>query len=253
MLIRRRLILCALLSTPGAVPAILRAQNQNPDPRPVTIVVARDSNAWMNRFSGAVGAVQMRPVGEFRQYVGLSYGVDGNVLFRLDHDGAIALRADLAWIDYGEESHRTALSETVGGRVQVDVNTTNQILVFGVGPQVTMPRGAIRPYTGATLGLTHFFTVSDVKGDYDQGTIASTTNYRATKLAWTSNAGLYVPLRYGVTPILLDVGVTYVASGRLSYLRPGGIVDLPNGQIALNTVTSSTRFLACRIALKFGR
>src|SRR5262249_28645711 len=162
----RRLILCVLLAT-GAVPATMRAQNQNPDPRPVTVTIAGDSNAWANRFSGAVGAVQMRPVGEFRQFVGLSYGVDGNLLFRLDRDGAIALRADLAWIDYGEESHRAPLSETVGGRVQVDVNTTNQILVFGLGPQVTMPRGAIRPYAGATFGLTYFFTVSDVKGGSD--------------------------------------------------------------------------------------
>jgi hypothetical protein len=137
--------------------------------------------------------------------------------------------------------------------VQVDVKTTNQILLFGFGPQLSAPSGIIRPYTGATFGLTHFFTTSGVEGSDDSYGFAHTTNHRTTKLAWTGSSGLYVPLRHGTTPVLLDLGIRYVGSGRLSYLRKGSIVDLADNRIAVDTVTSETRFLTYRVGVKIGR
>lgn len=253
----RPLRLSFFVAMTALAPLALGAQNPNDNRPPPDVNIEADSGSWGDRFgrrmSGSVGLVQMRPVGEFRQYVGLSYGVGGDALFRLDRRGMLALRSELAWIDYGEESKRVPLSSTIGGRVLVDVKTTNQILLFGFGPQVSAPSGYIRPYTGATLGFTHFFTTSGVEGSDDTFDFGNTTNHRTTKLAWTGNSGVYIPLHYGRTPVLLDVGVKYVASGRLSYLRRGSIIDLPDNGVALDKVTSETRFLAYRVGVKIGR
>lgn len=255
---KTRLLMSSAL-TAAAMWSPLRASAQNPneDRPPIRIGPESASVSWgdriARRLSGSIGVVQMRPVGEFKQYVGLSYGVAGDAMFRLDRRGVIALRAEVGWIDYGEESKRVPLSSTIGGRVQVDVKTTNQILVAGFGPQLTVPSGILRPYVGATVGLTDFFTTSGVEGPDDNYDFANTTNHSMAKVAWTSNAGLYVPLHYGSTPVLLDLGVRYVASGRMSYLRKGGIVDLADNRIALNPTTSETRFLAYRIGIRLGQ
>ena len=204
------------------------------------------------RFSGSVGALQMRPIGEFRDYVGLAYGAGSNALFRLDDRGIVSLRADLGWFGYGRESKRVPLSPTVGGRVMVDVETTNQIVMFTVGPQLAAPSGFVRPYVGASGGLTHFFTTSGVNGASDEWDFANTENFHSTKLSWIGNAGTYVPLRVRQVPLMLDLGVTYVAGGRRSYLRRGSIIDNADGTIQLNPVHSDTRFLAYRVGVKFG-
>jgi hypothetical protein len=257
MSIARLLPLSVVLAVASLMPRDARGQNSADVPPPVTVDAGTDSGSWAHRLgrrlSGSVGLVQMRPVGEFRQYVGLSYGFAGDAFLRLDRRGILALRAELGWIDYGEESKRVPLSPTVGGRVQVDVKTMNQILLFAVGPQVSATSGFIRPYTGATVGLTHFFTTSGVDGADDTFGFANTTNFGTTKLAWTGHSGVYIPLHYGKTPVLFDIGVRYVGSGRLSYLRPGSIVDQPDNRIDVSPITSETRFLAYRIGVKFGR
>lgn len=253
----RRLRFSALVAAATLSPLPANAQNPNNEGPPINIVAESASGSWADRIgrrlSGSIGVLQMRPVGEFRQFVGLSYGVGGDALLRLDRRGFLALRTELGWIDYGEESKRVPLSPTIGGRVQVDVKTTNQILLFGFGPQLSLPSGFIRPYTGATFGLTHFFTTSGVEGSDDSFDFANTTNHSTTKVAWTGNSGLYVPLHYGETPVLLDVGVRYVGSGRMSYLRKGSIVDLGDNRIGVTTITSETRFLAYRVGVKIGR
>lgn len=254
MSLMRRLSLGLALPA-AALVSPLAAQTAE-DSLPVTSTET-DTSSWADRLghrlSGSIGMLQMRPVGEFRQYVGLSYGVGADVLLRLDRRGILAVRTELGWIDYGEESKRVPLSPTVGGRVQVDVKTMNQILLVSIGPQLSVTSGFIRPYSGATLGLTHFFTTSGVEGADDDYGFARTRNFGTTKLAWTGHSGVYIPLRYGKTPVLLDVGVRYVGSGRLSYLRPGSIVDQPDNRIAISPITSETRFLAYRIGVRLGQ
>jgi hypothetical protein len=244
----RSLTLAALMALVSA-PRDVQAQNA-----PITLGSADTglSSRIARRFSGSAGALQMRPVGEFRQYVGLAYGVGGNALFRLDDRGIFSLRADLGWLGYGRESKRVPLSPTVGGRVMVDVETTNQILLFTVGPQFAAPSGFLRPYVGASGGLTHFFTTSGVNGASDEWDFARTENFHSTKLSWIGNAGAYVPLRIRRLPIMLDLGVTYVDGGQRSYLRRGSIIDNADGTIQLNPVHSDTQFLTYRVGVRFG-
>jgi hypothetical protein len=74
----------------------------------VTTAVAQDSsscgciiirkqgepNAFERHSSGTLSFIQSRPQGVLGQNIGLGYGIDGAYLFRLDHAGAFALRAD---------------------------------------------------------------------------------------------------------------------------------------------------------------
>jgi opacity protein-like surface antigen len=202
------------------------------------------------RSSGSVSLIQTRPQGAFAKNIGFGYGVNGAYLLRLDRAGVLSIRADIGVVDYGNESERTALSETVGGRVQVNVRTTHYIVPMSVGPQLTWPVGYLRPYINAGLGGQAFFTESRVEQADGGSEIASTTNHSAFAAAWTTGAGVYVPLRTGAMKVQLDIGMQYVNGNRSQYLAPGSIADLPGGQIKISPLESSTHMMVVRLGAR---
>lgn len=204
------------------------------------------------RSSGSISIIQTRPQGAFGKNVGFGYGLNGAYLLRLDRAGILSMRADVGVVDYGNESKRVALSETVGGRVQVDVRTTHYIVPVSIGPQLTWPAGLVRPYVNAGLGGQALFTESRVDGTDGGLDIASTTNYSAVAAAWTVGAGVYVPIRTAALSVQLDIGMQYVNGNRSQYLAPGSITDLPGGQIKISPLESNTHMVVVRIGARIG-
>src|SRR4029079_8842193 len=122
------------------------------------------SSDFLRRSSVSIAAIQTRPIGTLGENIGLGYGVSGAYLFSLDPQGIVSLRADVAAVQYGNESKRSAFSETVGDRVQVRTRTSNYIFPVTLGPQLAWPSGPVRPYVNAGVGAQAFVTESDVEG-----------------------------------------------------------------------------------------
>jgi hypothetical protein len=213
---------------------------------------AQSSNQLALRSSLSVSAVQTRPQGSLGRNIDFGYGVNGAYQFRIDKSGFLSLRADVGVVDYGNESKRTALRETVGDRIQVNVRTTNYIVPMSVGPQLTWPTGAVRPYVNAGVGGQAFFTESDAEGSSDHTSFASTTNQSDFTSLWTLGGGIYVPVVAGNTNVQLDVGFQYLNGGRARYLAPGSIVDLPGGHIAISPMESATHLVVLRLGARIG-
>jgi hypothetical protein len=214
--------------------------------------VDRGASELARRSAGSITFVQSRPQGTFGQNVGLGYGVDGAYLLRLDDAGIWSLRVSAGVISYGDESRRTALSESIGGRVLVDVKTNNYIAPMSIGPQVTWPSGSFRPYVNAGLGGQAFFTESRLEGTSDHTAFASTTNHSSFAASWIVGGGVYVPLYAGKTKVQLDLGVQYLNGGRTHYLAPGSIVDLPGAQISVTPLESATHLVVLRFGARVG-
>lgn len=193
-----------------------------------------------------------QPQGEFRENVDVGAGLSAHYIQRLDAAGVFALRVDGGLLIYGNEHKRVPFSNTVGGRVMVDVNTTNSILTLGIGPQIMAPTGRLRPYLNATAGLAYFVTQSSVEGTSDNRTIANTTNYDDASFAYGAGAGVYVPLRRGAVPISLDAGVRYSRNGRARYLREGSIRDNPDSSITITPLESQTDLLTFHLGVSVG-
>jgi hypothetical protein len=209
-----------------------------------------DSSAWVRRSAASVSFVQSRPQGAFGQNVGFGYGIDGAYLLRLDAAGVWSLRANIGVVSYGDESRRTALSETVGGRVNVDVKTANYLIPVSVGPQLAWPTGSVRPYANAGLGGLGFLTESHVQGTGDLTAVASTTNHSSFVGSWVLGGGVYLPLSVGARQVQLDLGVQYFSGGTTRYLAPGSIVDLPGARIAVTPLESVTHTAVVRIGVR---
>lgn len=207
---------------------------------------------FARRSSVSIAFGQTRPQGELGRNIGFGYGLSGAYLYRLDRAGVLSFRADLAGVEYGNERKHVPFSETVGGRVQVNVRTSNYIIPMSVGPQLAWPTGAIRPYVNAGIGAQAFITESAVDG-MDNFSIASTTNQSDVALMWVAGGGVYVPVVPGLNRVQIDVGLQYINGGRARYLAPGSITDLPGGTISISALESATRLvmlhLGARIAL----
>jgi len=214
--------------------------------------VDRGPSELARRSAGSVSFIQSRPQGAFSRNVGLGYGVDGAYLFRLDEAGLWSIRLSAGIVSYGAESKRTALSESVGGRVLVDVKTRNYIAPLSIGPQLTWPKGSIRPYVNAGVGGQAFFTESHLEGTDDRTAFASTTNHSSFAASWGVGGGVYLPVYYGRTNLQLDLGVHYLNGGTTRYLAPGSITDLPGARISVTPLESATHVVIVRLGARIG-
>ncbi len=193
-----------------------------------------------------------RPQGEFRDFVEQGFGGGGHFIWQPGRRGPLGLRVDGSFLVYGSETQQVPLSPTVGGRITVDLNTTNNIGFLGVGPQVGLPDGRLRPYVGGFVGVAYLFTESSLTGADDEYEFARTNNYDDATLSWGGRAGLYVPVHRGSTPVSLDLGATWLNNGEAEYLREGDIVDHPDGSISFTPSRSDTDLLTFHVGVSVG-
>jgi hypothetical protein len=176
---------------------------------------------------GALGAavIHTRAVGALGNNIGSGYGLVGTFLLPLDPAGVVSLRADVGAAQYGSDTKRTAFSETVGGRVTVNVRTSNTVAPASLGMQLTLPGGPIRPYVNAGAGALWFYTETSVEPIGEGPALASTVNQSDVAFGWTLGGGFYVPLkaRRAGTPARCSTwGCNTCTGARRSTSLPGG-------------------------------
>lgn len=230
------LLLLALLA---ALPVTSEAQRRR-----------RASREYDGTSRGAVGGAldYGAPVGDFRRYVKQGFGLDGFFRWNADPRGIVSLRVDGGFLSYGREMQRVPLSGTIGGRILVDLTTSNNIVWGGIGPQLTLPSPYLRPYANASIGFSYFFTESSVEGsNQNNDPFASTTNYDDGTFAWGVGGGFLIPFRTSSGEAAIDIGVRLHKNGEVRYLRRGSIIDMPDGSIVIQPIQSEANLLTWRL------
>jgi hypothetical protein len=166
-----------------------------------------------------------------------------------DRDGIVGLRVEGGYLIYGS---RTRRYPAFGGLISVDVNTSNNIAFFGIGPQLMLPARVVRPYVAAAGGFAYFFTESSVEGSSNNTPFAQTTNFSDGTWAATGAAGLYIPLGHTRTPIALDLGARYHWNGQASYLNESSIQDNGSGGVTITPIHSQANLVTWRLGVSFG-
>lgn len=242
MRITHAFVALAAIGVLAAPPSPCRAQTMGLSPR-----------QGAPRIFGGGEIVYARPQGDFARYVNDGWGAAGHVLFAVDRLGILALRIDGGFLQYGNERERACLSTAIGCRVVVDVNTSNNIVFAGIGPQLMVPNGSFRPYVNGTAGFSYFFTESSLSGANDVNTsFASTTNFQDGVFSTSAGGGVYIPVTVSKTRFSIDLGARYSWNGRTRYLREGSITDLPDGSIQVEPIESRTDLLMYHVGVSFG-
>lgn len=245
---RARFSLLVAAAVLVAAPAAVRAQDGcDPD--------YDDCEYYYDRFptGNFVGGsfTVARPQGEFGDYVDRGLGGDLHYIRALDPEGRVALRVDAGLAIYGYESY--AVEDGYG--YLTDVNTSNNVAWIGIGPQIGVPDGRLRPYVNGYAGYSFLWTSTtfgqdDYYDDYDDS--YSVTEQDDWSFSYGAGAGLYVPVRGGSSPVSLDLGVRYHNNGEAEYLREGDIVPNDDGSVSLYPTRSDTDLLTFHIGFSIG-
>lgn len=187
------------------------------------------------------------PTGDFSQVAGTGFGIQGYGVFNVEPTGMFGIRLDAGFVNYGNEDYDVPFSSTVP--VTVRVSTTNNIGMFGIGPQFSVPSGALRPYVYGTIGVGIFYTQTSVRDLYGGGEIASNTNQSDGAFAWSVGGGVKIPVARTVS---IDLGAEYRAHQDAEYLTEGDLTQDPdtNGIIA-NVNKSEANLVLYRIGVTF--
>src|SRR2546426_2859218 len=86
----------------------------------------REVRSWG---TGGLGLVVGLPVGQFRSFVDVAGGVAGSFAVNLDGRGAVALRFDGAYLQYGNEDRPLALA---GDRKSTRLNSSHLVISYAV-------------------------------------------------------------------------------------------------------------------------
>lgn len=175
---RTALLALVLLSAAG-LPAALEAQHHR---RPGGAAPGDAISA--PRFFAGGGLWISEPKGAFDRAVGTGWGLDLNGRWAADPQGVISLRTDLGFVQYGRERQRVCFGQPVGCRIQVDLTTSNNIVLGGLGPEVALPGRRLRPYGYDEVGFAYFSTSSALRGVDEYDDCADTENFGDGTLAW---------------------------------------------------------------------
>ncbi len=217
------------------------------------LLVAAGAAIAQSRWHGGGGLTLAIPQGELADNVDTGFGLGGHLVYGLDPAGAVGLRLDAAVVTYGSERFRRPLSRTVS-RVSVDVQTRNNILLLGFGPQLALPAGRVRPYVNGAVGLGYFYTESSVEGsgNFDFQDFARTTNFDDLSFAYGAGGGLGIALSRGRTPVYLALDLQYRAHGETRYLREGSIEEDGTGRVFITPLRSDADLLVAQLGISVG-
>jgi opacity protein-like surface antigen len=213
-----------------------------------SIATAQPGPRRPSEWLGGGGLLIGIPLGDFADATNEGFGVVGHAVFT-PRGGPFGVRLQMGGLVYGSRKFTTPVPGT-GGLITEDLTTDNWLLNAGIGPQVMLRSGNVRPYAYALAGVGYFATDTSLGGGYHDD-YASTTNYDDTTFAWSAGVGLLFPVSRDVA---IDVGVQYVGNGTVRYLVEGDLRPSPgNAPPEFVPRTTEANLLTLTIGVAFGR
>lgn len=191
-------------------------------------VPAADPAGASERYHGSLHILGAIPQGEFADNLDdPGFGIGGSFLARLPQS-PLYIGGDLSFFIYGQSERTEPFNPNIP-EVQIEVETSNNLLQGGLVLRLQPPTGHVRPYLDGYLGFNYLSTSTTIRDRGDSEEIASDTNQEDTAFAWGGGGGLKI-LLYKPAPekgklrgLYLDGRVRYLVGGEADYLKEGSI------------------------------
>lgn len=192
------------------------------------------------------------PVGEFSANVNNEgFGFGGMLGILLPHTPFL-IGADMGFIVYGNETRTEPFSITIPD-VNVNVTTSNNILLGHILLRLQLPTGIIRPYMDCVVGFNYLFTETKITNMPDVEEIAKSTNLECGTYSYGAGSGIQVQVyrNKNKSKIFFDFKIRYLFGGEAYYLKKGSITT-KHGQVFYDLTKSRTDILTFQIGIVFG-
>jgi len=206
----------------------------------IVSLMSFEATAFEGNHVVTVNALGTLAQGEFRNNVKNGGGIDLGYAYSFGDASPVAfsIGANGMFSIYGHESYDERFSNSIS-RVKVNVETNNNIVLFGLTARFTVREGYVRPYIEGRTGLSYLYTDSKVTDYQTREAIASTKNFSNTTFNTAFGGGVLVPvyIHDGSRGGSIDRPVTVNVDVKFLYWHGGNAEYLPKGGILENDVT----------------
>lgn len=196
-----------------------------------------------------ISLVGANAVGDLSAAVDQGFGLQLAGGFPMVEHGQLRLRIDGGFVVYGIERLQYC---GISCRVASELTTTNNILFAGIGPEIVLSDGNVRPYLYGTAGISWFLTSSSLDDHDGYGPYLQTTNFSDAVYGLRYGGGLRVRVGGSHRPVFLDLGVERHDNGIAEYLTRGDIVDNPDGSVTIYPNRSDADLMTFRFGVSIG-
>jgi hypothetical protein len=206
------------------------------------------------RYTAGISGLYGQPLGQFGDNVRHGFGLDGMGTIGLDTRGIFSLKAELGWIRLDRKSEPFIVDNGFDF-VELESETTSGVLTLGIGPQLAVPFGPLRPYVGGTVGFARFATNTSINVPADESnTGQKETLYEETVssdfiLSLTASGGIRFELPFMGRGILGDLGVRWHRNGEAEYVSGEGVQYNGSGTPTITPTRSEADFLVYRLGI----
>jgi len=202
------------------------------------------------RYTAGVAGVYGQPLGQFGENVRRGFGGDAFGTLGIDSRGIFSLRGEIGYIRYNRKSEPLAAYY-----VDLESETTSGVLTMGVGPQLMLPEGPIRPYIGGTVGFARFATNTSISvpsnqtGTGQKETLDEQNVSSDFILSLAAIGGIAFQLNFLGRGVLGDLGVRWHRNGDAEYVCSDCVVYDGAGSPSITVTRSQADFLVYRVGI----
>lgn len=161
------------------------------------------------------------PMGDWSKVAGAAMGLDGTNIVRLNSTGPLCVRSSLGW-EYNFSRKVSVPQSQLGPGDQLEIQTSNNTVWFGLGPELSKPTGDARAFVFGTVGFNINWTNGGLDGTVGGLRYSANVGATSTVFAWSAGAGLRKMMK-GAPGGKIELSGEYRSGTGHNYLLPGDV------------------------------
>jgi hypothetical protein len=190
------------------------------------------------------------PMGDWSKVAGAAMGLEGTNIVRLDASQLFAFRSTLGW-EYNFSRTVDVSSSNLAPGDQLAIQTSNNTLYFGIGPELSKPSGPARGFIYGTVGFNTNWTNGGLDGTVAGNRYSSNVGATSTVFAWSVGGGLRKVMK-GVPGGKIELSAEYRSGTGHNYLLPDD-VHSSGGSVAWDRKGHAQDQVLVRLGTVYGR
>jgi hypothetical protein len=163
------------------------------------------------------------PTGDWAEVAGAAMGLDGTNILHPDPTRPVALRSSTGWA-YNFSRSASVPQANLGPNSELSLETTNNSLWFGIGPELGRAEGEARPFVFGTIGVNIYWTNSSLEGRVGGQGYSANVGHTGTTFAWSAGAGFRKSMA-NIPGRMIELSAEYRSGIGLKYVVPDEVTS----------------------------
>ena len=187
------------------------------------------------------------PIGDWGKIAGFGLGMDEATIVHPDANKPLAVRGSLG-LHYNFSRTTDVPSANLGANDKLELETKNWSLFFGLGPELAVTHGDVRPFVFGTVGFDTYWTSSNLSGTVGGLPYDAAHGDSRLGFAWSGGLGARRKVSAGV---MGELSVEYRSGSGHEYLQPDQITA-SGASVNAKRDARTTNQIIVRVGTLFG-